>query len=79
MQVIGLAFSYDTSRLQSSDSEVTLAGLTASGWFLAVNVNAGIAYVPAYGQTPLPQGDGTFWTSTSRCRPMRRPAMHRSR
>ena len=60
VEAINLVFSYDTSRLQLSDSGVTLAGPTAKGWSLAVNVENGVAYVSAFSSTPLPACNGTF-------------------
>ena len=54
VKAIDLTFTYDTSRLQLTDSDVKLAGLTAKGWALTANVKNGVAYVAAYSTTPLP-------------------------
>ena len=54
VRAIDLTFTYDTSRLQLTDSDVKLAGLTSKGWDLSVNVENGVAYVSAFSTTPLP-------------------------
>ena len=55
-----LAFTYDAAQLSLTPSDVRLAGLTASGWGLAVNVDAqdGVVLVSGYGSQPLPGGEG---------------------
>jgi hypothetical protein len=62
VQAFDLEFTYDTTRLDLTSKDVTLAGLTASGWSLAVNVedSQGVVFVSGVGRSPLPGGMGNI-------------------
>ena len=60
VQSFDLAFTYDAAQLSLAPGDVRLAGLTAGGWGLTVNVDAqdGVVLVSGYGSQPFPGGDG---------------------
>jgi hypothetical protein len=62
LRTFDLQFTYDTALLDLTNADVKLAGLTASGWNLLVNVNdsQGLIYVSAYGSVPLTQCVGSI-------------------
>jgi hypothetical protein len=60
VQTFDLLFRYDTRLLDLGNASVKLAGLTAEGWGLAVNVDdaSGVARVTGIGGSPLSTGTG---------------------
>ena len=60
LQAIDLTVDYDTTRLDLSNADISLTGLTASGWTIITNVNdpAGHVSLAAFTTTPLGAGAG---------------------